>query len=152
MRRSRSIKLVAALLPLFVACGDATGPKDDVEPCTDETGSVEVTVTAGMTPTFDWNPQCAVAMLLIEEDAHDMWGVTTDDTLWDDPETANLITPPVTYGTAPSGTETFQEPTPLATGHTYEVVLWRVVAESSTVSCQQRFENLCLMAVHLFSR
>jgi hypothetical protein len=91
-------------------------------------------------------------MILVEEDASDMWGSATDQDQWDSPAAANLIAPPVTYGTALTGTIAFQDPLPLEAGHTYELVLWRILPSSSNAQCQQRFENACLLAVHEFAR
>jgi hypothetical protein len=135
----------------LLACGDdPASPEDQSRPCTDDTGTVAVTVTSAQAPTFEWDPACSVAMLLVEEDASDTWGVGTDENLWDDPSQANLIGPPVTYGVVPAGSSAFQEPLPLVSGVTYELILWRVLPPTSTATCMQRFDNLCLMAVHAF--
>lgn len=136
----------------LLACGDATGPEDELTPCTDDTGSVAVSVTSGLTPTFDWSPACGVAMILVEEDGGDVWGASTDQETWGNPASANMIHPPVTYGAALSGATTFEDAAPLLSGHTYEVVLWRAIPSSSTAPCQQRFDGMCLIAVHPFVR
>jgi len=151
--RVQAFTRLARVAPLLlIGCGDATGPEEQGAQCTDETGSVSVTVSQGLTPTFNWSPSCAVAMILVEEDASDMWGAASDEDTWDDPAAANLIRPPVAYGSAPSGTTTFGGTQPLMSGRTYEVGLWRLVPSSSTAACQQRFENACLLAVHEFVR
>jgi hypothetical protein len=93
-----------------------------------------------------------MAIVLVEDDASDMWGVGTAESQWNSPTTANVIAPPVTYGVAPSRTETFESARPLASGRTYEVILWRILPASSTAQCQQRVEAMCLMAVHAFVR
>ena len=146
---------LAWTLPLFLlACGDSTGPEaeDEIAPCTEQTGSVAVDVGDGLTPTFGWTPACAVAMVLVEEGASDMWGVSTDEDTWANPAAANLIAPPVTYGVTPSGATPLDDDLPLEAGHTYELVLWRIIPASSTANCQQRFDNACLLAVHQFTR
>jgi hypothetical protein len=89
--------LTWTLAPFLLGCGDSTGPEEPDEqviPCTEQIGSVDVTVSDGLTPTFSWSPACGVAMILIEEDASDMWGAGTDEDAWSDPAAANLITPP----------------------------------------------------------
>ncbi len=140
-----------AMLPpcVLLACSDSTGP-EDLAACTVDTGTVEVSVTAGTVPTFSWSPNCAVGMILVEQGASDVWGAATDDTLWDDPESANLVNPPVAYGSSPSGTTTLEGPLPLTSGTEYEVILWRIVPDSSAAVCLQRSGNACLMAVHPF--
>lgn len=83
----------------LLACGDdPASPENESRPCTDDTGMVDVTLTSGQAPSFEWDPPCSVAMLLVEEEGSDMWGIGTDQSLWDDPLQANLIVPPVTYG------------------------------------------------------
>lgn len=135
---------------LFGCGDDPASPEDQTRPCTDDTGTVAVTVTSGQAPTFAWDPSCSLAMLLVEEDASDMWGVATDEGGWGDPARANLIVPPVTYGVVPAGSSAFQDPLPLAAGTTYDLILWRVLPATSTAACVQRLENLCLMAAHAF--
>jgi hypothetical protein len=147
--------LTWTLAPFLLGCGDSTGPEEPDEqviPCTEQIGSVDVTVSDGLTPTFSWSPACGVAMILIEEDASDMWGAGTDEDAWSDPAAANLITPPVSYGATPTGTTAIQDALPLVSGRNYEVVLWRILPPSSTATCQQRFENACLLAAHVFAR
>ena len=150
--KTQSHVTLACASACLLACGDATGPEEQVIPCTDETGSVAVTVGPGFTPTLSWSPTCTVAMILVEEDASDMWGAATEEDLWDSPAAANVIAPPVTYGAPISGTTTFQEPLQLEAGHTYDLVLWRILPASSNASCLQRFENACLLAVQEFVR
>jgi len=142
-----------SLVPLLaLACTDATGPESQGPPCRDDTGNVTVTVADGPTPTFSWSPACAMAIVLVEEDASDMWGASSDEALWSDAARANVITPPVTYGARPAGTTVFQSPLSLLSGHAYELVLWRSLPPGSPATCQARYGALCLMAVHPFSR
>ena len=150
----RSIPLTAGLLAILVvgpSCSDdATEP--ETVGCTAETASVTATVSSGATPTFNWEPRCAVAIVLVEEDASDQWGLSTDEESWTNPTTGNRITPPITYGTIPQGTVQTQAPQPLVTGRTYELILWRVLPPGSSASCLQKIENLCLLTVHEFTR
>jgi len=134
-----------------VACGE-NSTASDPEPCTAETGSVTATVSIGQAVIFDWEPRCAVALLLVEDDGSDVWAINTDDSTWDDPEQANRISPPVTYGIAPPAIPESYGPLALVDGTTYELVLWRILPEGSTVQCQRRLENACLLAVHAFAR
>lgn len=143
--------LVAALALGVAACADTVGPEDAAE-CMDDTGIVTVSVGPGLTPTFDWSPRCPVALVLIEEEASDMWAAGTDEAQWYDPVAANAIGPPVTYGVAPSGATYVQDPRPLVSEHTYDVILWRILPASSTATCVERFGDVCLMVVHAFSR
>lgn len=152
MRRSRLLTLAITLAPL-VGCytGDVAGPTPDAE-CTENTGSVSVTVSSAAQPVFDWGPACSLALFLVEDGGSDQWAISTDDTLWDDPDQANLIAPPVTYGVVPAGADQFAPAETLVPGVTYTAVLWRVLTTGSTATCVQRFENLCLLAVHEFTR
>ena len=150
MLRRASLPMSVGLILSVLGCGDPAGP--DQEACTDQTGTVSVTVTAGLTPSFNWSPACKVAVLLIEEDASDMWGISSDEATWANPAAANVIGPPIAYGSSHSGTTASQAPLPLVSGHTYEVVLWRAVSPSSSPPCMRRFENMCLLAVHPFVR
>ena len=144
--------LVAFTLTLCVAgCGDdSTGPA--AEACTPETTTVTATVTTGQTVVFDWEPACPIAMLLVEDDASDMWGIGTDEESWGDPSDANQIAPPVTYGVTPPGAIAFEEPLNLEANVPYDLALWRILPEGSTAQCQMRFGNACLITVRQFTR
>lgn len=148
MKRAR---LWASVAMILMGCGDDP-TQLQAEPCTPDTGALSVSVGPGLTPVIDWEPSCAVAMVLIEEGGSDQWLVSTDDALWDDPAQANLIQPPVTYGVVPADAEQSGPPLSLRTGVTYEVILWHVLTESSAATCLQRFESACLGAIHEFQR
>lgn len=144
---------VAIALGWLVAQGcskDSTEP--DAAPCTAGTGSVTAMVTVGTSVKFDWTPRCAVAMVLIEEDASDRWSVATLEDSWTSADAGNKILPPVTYGQTPAGTEIGEPPATLVAGRTYELILWRVLPSGSSAQCQQRFENMCLLVVSQFTR
>jgi hypothetical protein len=143
------IGLMTALA--VVACSDdPTEPT--VEECTPETTSVTVTVTTGQSTVFNWEPACPVALLLVEDEAEDMWGLTTDEATWDNLEVANLIAPPLTYGVVPAGIPEIQEPLGLEEKVTYELILWRILPAGSTATCEDRFVDACLLTVHPFTR
>ena len=144
-----SIPFTAAVAVLVACDDDVTGPAAE---CTDDTGVVTVSVSNATRPIVSWDPACPVAMFLVEEEASDQWAISTDDSSWNDPSQANLIDPPVTYGIVPSAAAESGPAAPLQAGTTYEVILWRVLTPDSTAMCLQRFEQLCLMAVHEFVR
>lgn len=145
----RRLPPVLACLAM-VSCSDGTGP--EAGGCTDETGSVTVTVTSGVAPTFDWDPPCAAWLMLVEQDATDWWILEGATGTPGDFEKANLITPPLTYGLAPSTTGVFEtdDPEPLVSGVTYELVLWRILEEGSTANCLMHTDNGCLLAAEAF--
>ncbi len=151
MKQCHGWTFAIASAVLAAACGDAS-TESDVEACTAETSAVTATVASGQATVFDWEPGCAVAMVLVEADGGDTWLVSTDDTTWDSPDQANGISPPVTYGVVPNGVSEGQAPEPLVSGATYELILWRILPEGSTAQCQQRFANTCLLTVHSFTR
>jgi hypothetical protein len=141
--------LAVALVVVAGACAD--DPTGVAAECTDDTGTVAVSVGPGLTPVFSWDPSCAVALLLVEQEASDQWGISTDEATWDDPSQANRISPPITYGVTPASASELSAPEDLTAGVTYELVLWRVLPDGSTAQCMQTLENLCLMAVHEFT-
>jgi len=149
MRRSSSLSLAIAVMA--GACGD-----DPAEPqitaCTDETGSVTASVTSGTTPTFSWSPSCSVAFVLVERAGGDTWLVSSDDHTWDSPAQANLISPPITYGTGslPAGVTTEYGPEPLTAGVPHSLVLFRVV-DPGTTTCPDLFGNICRLVIHGFT-
>ena len=147
---------LAFLVYSMTGCGD-DGQGPDPIACTDDTGSVEVTVTTGASVQFDWEPACAVALLIVEQEGGgDLWliGTRTSGSTpgFDDPDGVNLITPPVSYGAAPSGVDERNPAETLVAGVTYALILWRGLPQNSTAVCQFRSETACLMVVHEFVR
>jgi hypothetical protein len=147
-----AIGMVASL----VACGDGENPIEAEAPCLTTTASVAVTVSGGLQPTFSWEPACGMALLLVEEDSGDQWGVTTDDATWVVPAQANLIAAPVAYGIAPASTSVLQAPQTLVAGTRYELILWRILPPGNTGPCLAEFFDsdgweACLVAAHGFT-
>ena len=90
-----------------VGCGEST------EPCN---GAVSMTVSSGTAPTLSWNPACAVAAIVVSEDA-------SSNVMWEVAASANEIDPNVSFGQTPSGASVIVSPTPLTNGVTYTVSL-----------------------------
>lgn len=113
--KSRLATCLTLALALLAACDD-----DGVEPvaCEADTSEVTATIETNGSVVFDWSPECSVFLVLVEEEASDVWGIQTMDQ-------ENGITPPVTYGTVPAGVEELMAPDPLVAGQTYELILWR---------------------------
>ena len=105
------------LVMLFL-CGCS---KDDpISPVSETcTGPVQVSVASGTMPAFTWTPACSLFLVLVEPDSSgaDQWSVISDST--------NAISPPVTYGVIPPGARELDPPTPLVSGVTYEVFVFR---------------------------
>ena len=153
--RSRKWRVALAMtlgLALFLTgCGDdpvdATETTDETAQCTDDTGTVTVTVSGDTPPVFNWDPACSVARFLIEEGGgSDLWFIFTDNSVWDNPAQANLITPPVTYGVLPTGVQQSGVPQTLTSG-VLQVLLVRILPDGSTASCVIREDNACLLVV-----
>jgi hypothetical protein len=147
----RSIATCLALAVMSGACGDdPTEP--DVVACTDDAGSVTATVSSGTTPTFSWSPACDVAAVLVEGSNGDTWIVSSDDSTWDSPAQANLISSPIAYGTEtlPAGVDTQYGPQPLTAGAPYDFILFQIVDPGST-TCLDLFGNVCRLVIHEFT-
>lgn len=149
----RQVFRLAVPVSLFLlsGCSDSTSPGDNE--CPAETASVNATVTTAGSVVFDWSPRCAVALVLIEEDADDQWLVSSMNDTETLETSENRLLPPITYGQSPANATEVSAAVPLVPGHTYELVLWRVLpAGSSTAQCLQHFDNACLVAVKEFTR
>ena len=125
----RSSVLHTLLLVLVTACGassDVTGP-ETIGPCT---GNVTVSVSSGTTPTFTWTPACRVIGLLVELGASDQWFLEA---------TGDGIAPGVQYGIVPPGATADGPATPLVSGTTYEVILFRGAPENAAIAAIKEF-------------
>lgn len=140
-----------ALLVAASSCSDDSTAPEELS-CTATTHSVEATVSVDSSVTFTWSPACAVALVLVEGDDGDTWWVSTAESAWGSPETANKISPPVVYGQMPSAAADSYGPDPLVAGQTYELVLWSKVPDSVAAQCQATFSGMCLLTVKAFVR
>jgi hypothetical protein len=147
---SRHLVALAALLSLHGCSDDPAQPEPIV--CDPELTSVTAFVSSGLSPVLDWEPACPVALVLVEEGGHDKWGIMSDEAGWDQPATANIISPPVTYGVVPDGLIEIPNPEALEPGVTYELILWSILPAGSTAECQMRWDDACLLTVHPFTR
>jgi len=100
----------------LAACGDDDDPVAPNAPAAC-TGNVTVTVSAGLTPTFSWTPECSVVALIVEQGADDQWNVIAGA----DPG----FGPSVVYGARPTGSAQVGAMTPLRAGVNYTVTLFR---------------------------
>jgi hypothetical protein len=87
-------------------------------PDPDCSGTVEMQVSAGLSPTFSWQPACSASLMLIEplESGADQWNVGNDN--------ANDLNSGMTYGVAPPGVIS-RVVVPLVEGLAYRVALYR---------------------------
>lgn len=106
--------MVALSCALTACSSDPTSPDASLPECT---GPVEVSVSSGTSPTFDWTPRCSLFLVLVEQGASDRWAVMSLGT--------NAITPPVHYGVQPPFASQSDPTIPLEAGQTYDVVLGR---------------------------
>jgi len=109
-------------------------------------------VTVGSSVVFNWEPNCAVALLLVEQNGSDEWAIADPTLSNTSTEAVNKILPPVTYGQVPSGVDEDPPSSALVPGQSYTLVLWKLVPAGSTVQCQQNIDNACLLAVKAFQR
>jgi hypothetical protein len=81
-----------------------------------------VEVGPGTTPAISWTPSCRLFLVLVARapsGGDQEWLVIADG--------ANVIGPPLTYGTTPAGSRVAIDPSPLSGGTAYEVYLYRWV-------------------------
>ena len=102
---------------------------------------------------FSWSPACAVALLLVEGPDGDTWDIRTDDGTWSDPDAANQISPPITYGTSTlsAGVMTNYGPEGLVPGSAYDLILFQIV-DPTTSACPDLVGNGCRLVIHEFTR
>jgi hypothetical protein len=126
-RRTLAVFLVGLLA--VIACKDPLAASD----CPDQ---VQISVSPGTTPEFDWTPRCHLVGLLITSTytggtvwslggpQHGVCGDEGGDCYW-----RNTLYPPIRYGVVPrDAQQTFppdQKPEALRVGWPYEVRIWR---------------------------
>jgi hypothetical protein len=137
--------------PLSVPAG-TVAPSDTT--CGPNVTSVRITVSSETTPRITWEPKCSVAVLIVEVDSSgsDQWGITTPQSTWAIPDSANRILPPVGYGDGVAGADTRERAKNLIVGTRYEVVLWRIMPDSVSPGCAARRGPRCLIGTHTFTR
>ena len=143
--------IAIASTALLGGCSDSS-PSAPI-PCSSSTGSVQATVQQTANGTrFDWQPACAVALLLVEENASDRWVISAPNMDENSTDASNIIVPPVVYGQAPAGATEDAPAQALVPGRTYELILWKAVSPGTSVTCQSRFGNACMLTVKAFVR
>ena len=106
-------------------CTNSTGPK--LSPCS---GTVTVTVTASLSPTVSWTPNCLIDQLVIEESLppsvgglHSVWVITARTP-------GRGAAAPVRYGRVPASMEELVAAEPLVMGRSYRI---RVAASGAAL-------------------
>lgn len=89
---TRGNRLAGTVL-MFAAALSCSSDPDDGR-CQEQ---LTFSITAGITPTFSWAPECGVAQLRVTRDEDDA-------EIWAFVASSNSVTGPVTYGQAPAGT------------------------------------------------
>ena len=113
----RYMAIGSVIVAAFVGCEDEPTAARALSLCT---APVAVTVSAGLTPTFDWSPACRVTLLQVRREADDapVWS------LFADPLDERAIAPGVRYGEAPPGIFVPPQPAPpLESGTSYVLIL-----------------------------
>jgi hypothetical protein len=118
------MKAIAFLLTFSVSGCSVLDPRPECS------AVVEVTVSAGIDPTFSWSPACAVNTLTVSSSvAGAVWRITTPGDLAD-----RSISPPVHYGEIPSAARQITPPASLEVGGDY--IIWIGTPElSGTPGC-----------------
>jgi hypothetical protein len=111
--------LGAILLAVVPACSDPT----DIAECH---GQIDLSVTPGPAPVFNWTPECMIAYLVIDDrgDGTGYWTVSS-------PPGQNIIAPPVTYGVVPQGSTEDLGPNPLEPGGAYLAIAFLTQRDQS---------------------
>ncbi|MEN8007996.1 MAG: hypothetical protein ABFS42_13335 [Candidatus Krumholzibacteriota bacterium] len=101
---------------------DGSGAMTMHGPDPDCSGTVEMQVSAGLEPTFSWQPRCSASLMLIEpvDSGADQWSVGN--------ENENALDSGLTYGVAPAGVQSGTA-LPLVAGQTYKAILYRWLGE-----------------------
>ena len=111
MPQARAVAILG--LTLLVAgpgCSDST----DISECH---GQIQMSVTPGVAPVFDWAPECMIGYLVVEDrgDGTGYWNVSS-------PPGQNIIAPPVTFRVVPEGATEDGPSFPLVQGGAYRVI------------------------------
>ena len=124
---------------LVFGCGGETGtnppPIDPGPDPVDSTvclGPVELSVSAGATPTFSWTPDCKLGRLIVMDGILETWGT---ETLGE-----NIYESPIVYDVPPPGAVEPEPAVPLVAGRTYTVSVykWFSVSPESLVFLGER--------------
>jgi hypothetical protein len=152
-RRQRTLGAIVLAIAVVSCSGDGTAPQG--ASCSDQTSSVDATISVGTSVTFNWTPACPVALVLIEpaNSGDDVWWIATFPSNSDiAPTTENRITPPVTFGQVPSTATDSFGPKAMLAGSTYKLVLWRNLPTGSALQCQYHSGTGCVVALKTFTR
>jgi hypothetical protein len=127
MSYGRSLSRIVVLLMSSLAatnCGGST-TVPLVGACT---GPVTVTVTAGTTPRFDWQPACRAHFFDVQYQDPLPPGAISGLPVWfvqATGETGSTFGPGFQYGTVPNGGQSQILATPLIVGQRYVAEVWR---------------------------
>lgn len=127
---ARRLALAGLAVVLAVAC-DSTDPADDCPT------NVEVSVTGGTTPSFDWAPACRAYQVSVNDATGPVWAMGFD---FANPAKANAIRPPVAFGDSLEEGDSLAPPPPaaLTAGHTYTFYLFGLNAVGQSVKMGQQ--------------
>jgi hypothetical protein len=114
---ARSRIMAATLLGAGVACGD--GGTEPLRACSEP---IQVSVSAGTSPTISWTPACGVGYLTVRRPLPPSTGGGVDPQ-WTIRSDGQRIGSSVRYGVRPPGTVEVVAPQPLLAGQSYGVVL-----------------------------
>jgi hypothetical protein len=152
-RTQRSLGAILLAMATVSCSSDGTAPQP--ASCSEQTSSVDATISVGPSVTFNWTPACPVALVLIEPEnsGDDVWWIATFASNTDiAPTTENRITPPVTFGQVPSTAMDSFGPKPMLAGATYKLVLWRNLPTGDALRCQYHSGTGCVVALKTFTR
>jgi hypothetical protein len=108
---------------VLVAAGAGCSNPAEVSECH---GNVEVTVTPGPAPVFNWAPDCGLSFLTVldrGDQSQGYWDVSAAS-----PE--NTLVPPITFGVTPKGASGQPPNQPLRAGGAYLVRVFRIQEQS----------------------
>jgi hypothetical protein len=106
---------VASLLGfILLVTGPGCSDPTDIAECH---GQIQLSVTPGPAPVFNWSPECMIGYLVVEDrgDGTGRWNVSS-------PPGQNIIAPPVTFRVVPDGATEDGPSFPLEQGGAYRVI------------------------------